>query len=238
MQVLISIQSLILVPDPYFNEPGYQSSMNTPSGDAASHAYNANIKQATLKHAILEQMAKVKDFVPTNTNGGGVHTSSSSSGGGSSSASTSNCNWPFAEVARRHFTLKRTHVIAQCESWRRDADVDHHQQQGDYQAEEDGGYWGGGGMMAGMMMSAHQHMYRAAAAPSHKTSVDTSVCSIFTHLQKKERKRQRVKAHHDDDCVIVLDGAEVAASSPNKKKKHKASQKGGTADEPEVIDLL
>ena len=35
-QVLVSIQSLILVPQPYFNEPGYEGTMGTPSGIAAS----------------------------------------------------------------------------------------------------------------------------------------------------------------------------------------------------------
>lgn len=40
LQVLVSIQSLILVSEPYFNEPGYQSSYGTPSGQAASDQYN------------------------------------------------------------------------------------------------------------------------------------------------------------------------------------------------------
>lgn len=31
-QVLVSIQSLILVPDPYFNEPGFEDSMHTDQG--------------------------------------------------------------------------------------------------------------------------------------------------------------------------------------------------------------
>lgn len=39
-QVLVSIQSLILVPKPWFNEPGYEATMGTPQGDAASASYN------------------------------------------------------------------------------------------------------------------------------------------------------------------------------------------------------
>ena len=35
-QVLMSIQALILVPDPYFNEPGYERERSTPSGDRQS----------------------------------------------------------------------------------------------------------------------------------------------------------------------------------------------------------
>ena len=34
-QVMVSIQSLILVPQPYYNEPGYERDMGTPKGDAA-----------------------------------------------------------------------------------------------------------------------------------------------------------------------------------------------------------
>ncbi len=39
-QVLISIQSLILVPDPYFNEPGFERTIGTPTGDTESRNYN------------------------------------------------------------------------------------------------------------------------------------------------------------------------------------------------------
>mmetsp|Transcript_21823 Transcript_21823/g.62162 ORF Transcript_21823/g.62162 Transcript_21823/m.62162 type:complete len:586 (-) Transcript_21823:144-1901(-) len=53
LQVLISIQSLILVPDPYFNEPGYSREQNTPRGKAASDRYNRDIKKQTLECAIL-----------------------------------------------------------------------------------------------------------------------------------------------------------------------------------------
>jgi hypothetical protein len=37
-QVLVSIQSLIFVPEPYFNEPGYEREMGLPAGIAASRA--------------------------------------------------------------------------------------------------------------------------------------------------------------------------------------------------------
>lgn len=56
LQVFVSIQSLILVEDPYFNEPGYEGSMGTPEGKAASAAYSENIKLGTLRWAILEQL--------------------------------------------------------------------------------------------------------------------------------------------------------------------------------------
>ncbi|CAH0383910.1 unnamed protein product [Bemisia tabaci] len=56
LQVLVSIQSLILVPEPYFNEPGYERSRGTPAGTQSSREYNINICQATLKWAMVEQL--------------------------------------------------------------------------------------------------------------------------------------------------------------------------------------
>lgn len=46
-KVLVSIQSLILVDKPYFNEPGYEDTMNSPEGEQASDAYNQEIRAAT-----------------------------------------------------------------------------------------------------------------------------------------------------------------------------------------------
>lgn len=56
LQVIISIQSLIFVEEPYFNEPGYESTMNTEYGDKQSEEYNHVIKIATLKWAILDMI--------------------------------------------------------------------------------------------------------------------------------------------------------------------------------------
>jgi len=56
VQVLVSIQSLILVSEPYFNEPGYERSRGTSSGTASSREYDANIRQATTKWAMLEML--------------------------------------------------------------------------------------------------------------------------------------------------------------------------------------
>ena len=40
LQVLISIQGLILVNEPYFNEPGYSGQKGTPTGRKKSRSYN------------------------------------------------------------------------------------------------------------------------------------------------------------------------------------------------------
>eukprot|EP01059_Diplonema_ambulator_P017381 TRINITY_DN29377_c0_g1_i1.p1 TRINITY_DN29377_c0_g1~~TRINITY_DN29377_c0_g1_i1.p1 ORF type:complete len:287 (+),score=95.95 TRINITY_DN29377_c0_g1_i1:85-861(+) len=52
-QVALSIQSAILVPDPYFGEPGNEASKNTPEGQKYSKDYNQERRLATLRHAIL-----------------------------------------------------------------------------------------------------------------------------------------------------------------------------------------
>ncbi|CAF1285078.1 unnamed protein product, partial [Didymodactylos carnosus] len=56
LQVLVSIQSLIFVPEPYFNEPGYERTRGTPTGNTQSLEYDANIRQATVRWAMLEQI--------------------------------------------------------------------------------------------------------------------------------------------------------------------------------------
>lgn len=54
LQVLVSIQSLIMVEQPYFNEPGYESQLGTPVGRRRSKAYNESIRVGTLRFAIFD----------------------------------------------------------------------------------------------------------------------------------------------------------------------------------------
>jgi hypothetical protein len=69
LQVAISIQALIFVAQPYFNEPGYESYINTSHGRMQSQAYNDDIQQATIRHAMISQMNSppepFKDIVKT-----------------------------------------------------------------------------------------------------------------------------------------------------------------------------
>ena len=60
LQVLVSIQGLILVSEPYFNEPGFEGSLGTKQGTAASKQYNTSIRQHTLKVAIHDQLNNKK----------------------------------------------------------------------------------------------------------------------------------------------------------------------------------
>ena len=56
LQVIVSIQALIFVPDPYFNEPGYEFSYNTNEGKTCSRRYNQNIREHTVQYAMIEQL--------------------------------------------------------------------------------------------------------------------------------------------------------------------------------------
>jgi ubiquitin-protein ligase len=56
LQVLVSIQSLILVEQPYFNEPGYESTMNSEKGIEASFKYNEPLRYHTIELAIIDQI--------------------------------------------------------------------------------------------------------------------------------------------------------------------------------------
>ena len=60
LQVLVSIQSLILVADPFFNEPGDERLMGTPEGDKRSRAYSAVIREGTIRWAMLDQLKHPK----------------------------------------------------------------------------------------------------------------------------------------------------------------------------------
>lgn len=55
IQVLVSIQGLIFVKDPYFNEPGFEKYQGTEKGDDYSKRYNLQIEHATLNYAIRDQ---------------------------------------------------------------------------------------------------------------------------------------------------------------------------------------
>ncbi|KAI0565793.1 Ubiquitin-conjugating enzyme [Gracilaria domingensis] len=58
LQVLVSIQSLIFVSDPYFNEPGYESQIGTTRGKQSSELYNSRIRYYSAFHAIQTQIRK------------------------------------------------------------------------------------------------------------------------------------------------------------------------------------
>ena len=56
LQVLVSIQSLILVGDPFFNEPSYQNMEGTPHGRAQSCNYNKKIQANNVRFAMIQTL--------------------------------------------------------------------------------------------------------------------------------------------------------------------------------------
>ncbi|GFR51568.1 hypothetical protein Agub_g13904, partial [Astrephomene gubernaculifera] len=53
VQVLISIQSLIMVPEPYFNEPSYEGQTDE-RGKTASREYNKAVRENCVRYAMLD----------------------------------------------------------------------------------------------------------------------------------------------------------------------------------------
>lgn len=56
LQVLVSIQSLIFIEDPYFNEPGFERSRGTEKGMINNYLYNDRIRYQNLRVAINNQI--------------------------------------------------------------------------------------------------------------------------------------------------------------------------------------
>lgn len=56
IQVLVSIQSLILVEKPYFNEPGYEREYNTERGKKLSNDYNEKLYESTILYSMIDML--------------------------------------------------------------------------------------------------------------------------------------------------------------------------------------
>jgi len=57
LQLAVSLQSLVFVPEPWYNEPGYERNIGTAHGETESRRYSANIRLQTVTHAMLGQLA-------------------------------------------------------------------------------------------------------------------------------------------------------------------------------------
>ena len=58
LQVLISIQGIIMSDLVYFNEPSCESEMGTPQGEAKNEAYSNIVRYSNIKYAMIEQIRK------------------------------------------------------------------------------------------------------------------------------------------------------------------------------------
>jgi ubiquitin-protein ligase len=56
LQILVSIQSLILIEEPYFNEPGYERNINTLQGKENSFAYNDERRWQSIKWGVIDMI--------------------------------------------------------------------------------------------------------------------------------------------------------------------------------------
>jgi len=61
LQVCVSIQSIIMIQEPFFNEPGYERNRGTPEGDRQNRQYNETIREGTVRHAMVDILAKPPD---------------------------------------------------------------------------------------------------------------------------------------------------------------------------------
>lgn len=86
-QLFLSIQSQILVEEPYFNEPGQERCMGTDKGDFFNLAYNVNIRLYNMKHTMLD-LLKMPEKYPA-----------------------------FKEVVQKHFYYKKEYVLKICQQW-------------------------------------------------------------------------------------------------------------------------
>jgi ubiquitin-protein ligase len=87
LQVLISIQAQILIDEPYFNEPGYESSIGTEQGKKQSANYNANIRLYTMKSTVRDLLLNPKTY------------------------------GQFEDVITEHFRLKKDYILKTYEKW-------------------------------------------------------------------------------------------------------------------------
>jgi Ubiquitin-conjugating enzyme len=95
LQVLVSIQGLVLVAEPYFNEPGYEDDRGSPDVETESAEYTQEIRRYTLQYAIDEPLRIA-----------------------ASSNATNYSDYPeFTEAIIRHFSLQAPALEAQLDAW-------------------------------------------------------------------------------------------------------------------------
>jgi len=56
IQIMVSIQSLILIDDPYYNEPGSEKALNTDIGKSNSLKYNLTLYPNTIKYGMIDMI--------------------------------------------------------------------------------------------------------------------------------------------------------------------------------------
>ena len=86
-QLFISVQAQILVPEPFYNEPSYESRYNSIEGKEKSRQYTNEIRYFTLLHAMYDLIINPSSYPE------------------------------FTDVIKTHFKLKKDYILALCEKW-------------------------------------------------------------------------------------------------------------------------
>ena len=101
LQVLISIQAMILVNDPWFNEPGFEKRAATAQGKEESRSYNESLRTETLRLAVLPM----------------VELACGQSSGKSSGSGSYNPLSTFTDAVKIHVEAMREVILDQCRTW-------------------------------------------------------------------------------------------------------------------------
>jgi ubiquitin-protein ligase len=118
LQVLVSIQSMIFVPDPYFNEPGWDAQRGTTLGKKASECYNSQIREYTWKYAILDPLQQCCRAAASSRATIHAKDKSNYASVSFSSLTSSFSNCPeFMQIITEHFCCKSQIVCDQIHSW-------------------------------------------------------------------------------------------------------------------------
>ena len=91
-QILISIQSLILVEKPYFNEPGYMDRYDTDDGQKDSRKYSEQVTLYAMNHGINDLINDLQSDFPQYSE--------------------------FHDIIRNHFKFKRNEILNKMIEWK------------------------------------------------------------------------------------------------------------------------
>ena len=87
-QLFVSVQSQILIDNPFYNEPGHEVLYNSDAGRETSRQYNNERRYYTLRYAMYDLIANPESYPE------------------------------FADVIKNHFILKKDYILDLCDKWK------------------------------------------------------------------------------------------------------------------------
>ena len=238
LQVLLSIQSLIFVPDPYFNEPGYESSRGTSAGNKESSKYNCQRQHDTILYGLLEHFKFVKTYM-------------ASVGGNTSSNSGAKSPYEsFVQIMAHHFMIKNDNIQKQLLEWKQvltpashkaiDECLDLLNDLAVLYIEWEGRLSGDvGGDILGNNASSMDGKSQAKAFDTGSTNGTTSSATRHGGLNSSDYViTLRESDDEDDDIEIIEEPIQISSTAPSRKNKRKAEyhpQQNGLSHQDSVI---